>query len=175
MRDIMLCAALLSGCGDKDDTGSSDSFEGGNFQFTSTAVDDKCLGGGFGILLLPEGAGSENDWAYPIELPSWDALPATYEIQLQDPFSNMTITITEGGTNQLTLDGAEQTGVAFDEDSYPGCTVDLDVAATINIESSDQVEGSATLTMTATSGDSCPALKEGPPCDIELDFYGSRL
>lgn len=175
MRHLFLMAALV-GCGDKDDSGSSDAaFEAGSFQFTSTAVDDYCLQGGFSALLLPEGDGSENDWAYPIELPAWDALPATYTIQIQDPFSSMEITVTEGGTDQFAMDGAEQTGVVFNEDSYPDCLVDMDISATINIESSDSVEGNATLSITGSSGDTCPVFKKGPPCNVELDFYGTRL
>ena len=175
MRHFFLMAALV-GCGDKDDTGSDGgSFDAGEFQFTNTAVDDACLDGGFTVLFLPEGNGTENDWAYPVELPAWDNLPATYSIQLQEPFSGMEITVTEGGSEQFSMAGALQTGVVFNEDSYPDCTVDLNIDATINIETSDSVTGQAFMTVDNPSGDTCPVFEGGTPCQVTLDFYGSRL
>lgn len=174
MRHLILMAALV-GCGDKDDSGSSgDAFEAGEFQFTNTAVSDACLDGGFTVLFLPEGDGSESDWAYPVELPAWDNLPATYSIQLQDPFSSMEITVTEGGTDQFAMAGALQTGVVFNEDSYPDCTVDLSIDATINIETADSVTGQAFMSVDNPSGDTCPVFDSGTPCQVTLDFYGSR-
>ena len=176
MRHLFLMAALV-GCGDKDDSGSSEAgFEAGSFLFTSNAADEACLDGGFAVLFLPEGAGSESDWAYPIELPGWDALPATYSIQLQEPFSSMEITVTEGGTDQLSMAGAVQTGVVFNEDSYPDCTVDMSIDATINIETSESVSGQAFMTIDNPSGDTCPNFDEysGTPCQVTLDFYGTR-
>ncbi len=174
MRNLILLAAL-TGCGDKDDTGSSASFESGSFQFTSNAADDACLSGAFALLFLPEGDGSENDWAYLIELPAWDSLPATYSIQLQDPFSDMEITVTEGGTDQFAMAGALQSGVVFDEDAYPDCTVDMSIDATINIETSDSVTGQAFMTIDNPSGDTCPVFDNGTPCQVTLDFTGIRL
>ena len=175
MRHLFVLAALV-GCGDKDDTGSSsDEFEAGDFQFTNTAVNDACLDGGFTVLFLPEGNGSENAWAYPVELPAWDALPATYDIQLQDPFSTMEITVSEGGTNQFAMAGALQTGVVFNEDSYPDCEVDLSIDATINIETSNSVTGQAVMSVDNPSGDTCPVFEGGTPCQVDLDFYGNRL
>ena len=166
---------FLAGCGDKDDTGDTSGFETGEFQFTNTAVDDACLDGGFTVLFLPEGSGTENDWAYPVELPAWDSLPATYSIQLQEPFSSMEITVTDGGSEQFAMAGALQTGVVFNEDSYPDCTVDLSIDATINIETSDAVTGQAFMTVDNPSGDTCPVFSSGTPCQVTLDFYGSRL
>ena len=75
-------ALTLAACAGKgtDDTGAWDpsDFSGGSFIFTSTAVDDSCLDGAFTALFLPEGDGTTNDWAYPVELPAWSALPAAY-------------------------------------------------------------------------------------------------
>jgi len=178
MRHRLLIAAAvstaaLSACGDKDDTGASAPFEAGEFLFTNTAVSDGCLDGGFTVLFLPEGDGSESDWAYPIELPGWDSLPASYAIQLQEPFSSMDITVTDGGTDQLVMAGALQSSVVFNEDSYPDCTVDLSIDATINIETSSSVTGQALMSVSNASGDTCPVFND-TPCQVALDFYGSR-
>ena len=178
MRNLLWMAAsvgtaALSGCGDKDDTGAAAPFEAGEFQFTNTAVSDACLDGGFTVLFLPEGDGSESDWAYPVELPGWDSLPASYSIQLQEPFSSMEITVTEGGADQFAMEGALQSGVVFNEDSYPDCTVDLSIDATINIETSSSVTGQALMSVSNASGDTCPVFND-TPCQVALDFYGSR-
>jgi hypothetical protein len=175
MNTLILMTALI-GCDGKDDTSSNaDSFDAGEFQFTNTAVDDDCLDGGFTVLFLPEGDGTESDWAYPVELPAWNNLPATYSIQLQEPFSSMDITVTDGGSEQFSMAGALQAGVVFNEDSYPDCTVDLNIDATINIETVDSVTGQAFMTVDSPSGDTCPVFEGGTPCQVTLDFFGSRL
>ena len=174
MRHLFLFAALVA-CGDKSDSGSDAAFETGEFQFTNTAVGDACLDGGFTVLFLPEGDGSESDWEYPIELPAWDGLPVSYSIQLQQPFDSMDITVSEGGTAQFAMAGALQEGVVFNEDSYPDCTVDLSIDATINIETNDSLTGQALMSVDNPSGSSCPVFEAGTPCQVTLDFYGSRL
>ena len=84
-------------------------------KFTSTDVDDSCLDGAFVALFLPEGAGTQSDWQYPIELPAWSALPATLDVQLQEPFSTTEVTMTAGDTNgTITIAGVPQTDVEYD-------------------------------------------------------------
>ena len=69
---LILPLLFLSACaGDSGTSADGDkdySWDGGLFQLTSFAVDDSCLDGGFVPLLLPEGEGSTNDGAYPIDL-----------------------------------------------------------------------------------------------------------
>lgn len=172
-----LALVAVGGCGDKDDTGAgfdATTFSAGSFQFTSTSVTDGCLDGAFSVLFLPEGAGTESDWAYPVELPAWDSLPASYTIQLQAPFSDMAVTVEEGGTAQLSLDGAQQLGVEFNADSYPGCLVDLGISAELDIDNNDALTGTASMQVDNPTGETCPAFTTSP-CALVLDFTATRL
>jgi len=140
---------------------------------TSTAVDDTCLDGGFVPLFLPEGDGSTNDWQFPIEIPSWTDMESgsTYSIELQEPFSSMSVTVTQGDADgQAILTGARQTGVAFNEESYPGCVVDMGIDALIILNGDDNVNGYATLSIDNADGEFCPEFDV--PCAVELDFTG---
>ena len=177
---LAFLALGLAACGDKDtDTADGNydptTFPGGSFQFTSYAVDDACLDGAMAVLFLPEGDGTTNDWAYPVDLPAWSDLPATYDVQLQDPFSTMSVTVEAGDSvGTMIVNGAEQTGVEWDADNYPGCTVDMDIDVTVVINSDTDVSGTATMSTGNWTGDSCPVVTSDP-CTIVLDFTGTAL
>jgi len=163
---------FLLACGDKTET---EPFVSGSFQLTNTAVDDQCLDGAFDVLFLPEGSGTTHDWQFPIELPSDSDLPATYNIQLQEPFSEMEVTVVSGGdSGTFTIDNATQNDVLFDETNSADCVVDLSISATITRTDNDNVTGQGTLSVVEYTGDSCPVFSASP-CNILLDFYGKRL
>ena len=178
MKNIFLLLVTLTACTDDkvdtaDTTSSDTEFQGGNFQFTNSSVDDQCLDGAFNVLFLPDG--DDHDWEYPVELPSDSATPATYNIQLQEPFSTMEVTVESGSSSgSFIIANAAQQGVLFNEDSYPDCTVDLSIDTTITATDDNNITGQGTLSVTAYSGDTCPAFASSP-CPILLDFYGSRL
>lgn len=179
----LACLPLFA-CGDKDedDTGAAgwapEDFSGGSFQFTTTEAEDICFDGAFAVLFLPDGAGSTNNWQYPVELPAWDALPATYDIQLQEPFSTMTVTVSEGASaGSLDIDGARQEGVYLDADSteYGDCVVDMDIVVDLTIDSDDAAHGSAVLTLeNIPSEGECPPIM-ADPCTMTLDFTAARI
>jgi hypothetical protein len=172
---LAVAVAVVAGCGDKDDTGFDyTQFGAGGFQFTSMAVSDVCLDGAFGILFLPEGSGSQSDWAYPVDLPAWSGLPSTYSVQLQAPFAQTEVTVEEGGVGVFLLNGVEQYGVEFDADNYPGCLVDLDISAELSIDSDESLTGSADMFVGNPVGDTCPTFSE-TPCRVVLDFVATRL
>ena len=178
MKYTLLFVAPLFACtADKSDTAdtplSDTEFQGGNFQFTNSSVDDQCLDGAFSVLFLPDG--TDHNWEYPVELPSDSATPATYDIQLQDPFSVMEVTVESGSSSgSFIIANAVQQGVLFNEDSYPDCTVDLSIDATITATDSNNITGQGTLSVIEYTGDTCPPFASSP-CSILLDFYGSRL
>lgn len=180
MRRLIPLLALLVACGDKaeDDTGATSwdpaDFEAGQFQFTSFSVEDGCLDGSFEVLFLPEGAGTRSDWAYPIELPAWGSLPATYDVQIQEPFSSMSVTVEEAGAGTLTVGSAVQSGVEYDADSAPGCLVDMSIDVEIVLDDNDTVHGQATMSTGSFDEDTCPVV-DADPCTIVLDFDGVRL
>jgi len=147
------------------------------FQMTSYAVDDGCLDGGFVPLLLPEGDDSTNDWEHPIEIPSWEEMETggvTYEIDLQEPFTGMEVTASQGeAKGQVTVSSLGQTDVLFNEDAYDDCVVDMGIDALIVLDGAENVHGYAELRITDARGDSCPLFET--PCTVDLDFTGALI
>jgi hypothetical protein len=166
--------AACVGSSDKGDPGDF-SFPGGSFQFSNLDVSDACLDGAMAALFLPEGHGTTQDWAVTTELPAWDALPAAYVMQMQDPFKDMDIEVFAGDTvGTLVIDGAQQIGVYFDETTYPDCTVNMDISADVVIDGDDSVHGVAAFQVSGHTGDSCPPFATDP-CQISLDFVGMAV
>ena len=182
MTRILRPALLVTGCTLKEyesteDTGDVSSnpteFTGGQFQMTSQGVDDNCADGSFATLLMPEGTSTPTDWAYPIEIPGWEdmATRVTYMIQLQEPFSDMEVTVIQGDrTGVIEMSGGSQESVPlFDDDT---CFVDLGISATMQIESNDSLTGQATLVFEDSSGMNC---NFEPGCEMLLDFTAARI
>ena len=155
-------------------TGGADDFTGGDFQITTIAADDGCYDGALETVFLPEGAGTTNDWATTTYIPGWDELPATYTIELQDPWSDMEVTMVDGGAGNMVVEDATQTGVELDPDQWPDCTADASIYVDITIVSADEISATATLTLSNMQGDNCDPI-DGDSCDVSLDLTGARL
>lgn len=174
-RSLALAALLLTSCANKEPIGSEDSeyaWPGGMFTMSTTGVSDACTDGAFNSVLLPDGAGTTNEWQYAIEIPSWEELelPQTYEISLQDPFAPMEVTVRRGSAEgELEMNGGEQQGVALDEDN-DDCLIEMSIAADIVLDTDSSIHGIATLTLLDRPSQTCPSY--APPCDIDLDFTG---
>jgi len=171
---LLLPFALL-GCpagDDADDTAAA--FEGGDFEFSTHAVDDGCLSGAAEAIYMPQGPSVPELWEDPIELPAFEDLPATYTIQLPDPLDSLQITVTAGGAGEFVVEGAHLEDTLFDEDTYPDCTVDSDVDSVLTVQTNDHLTGTITLQNTDYQGDSCPVV-EGDPCSVVLDVQADRL
>jgi hypothetical protein len=172
---LALSLVACSGGSDSGDSWSPTDFSGGNFQFTSTDVDDSCTDGAFVAVFLPEGVGSTNAWQYPIEIPAWSNLPATLEIQIQEPLSAMEVTMEEGSTEGLiTIASALQTDVEFDADANPGCLVDMAISVELVLDDDLHLHGSATMATGSFDEENCPAVEEDP-CQIDLTFTGEAI
>ncbi len=167
----LLGLATLGACGDKDgDSGAE--FTEGEFQFTTIEVDDQCYDGAFRALFMPDGEPS--DWQYPIELPAFADMPVSYTAQLQEPFGDIEVTVTEAGTDQMTISGAVLADVELDAEQWPGCIVDMTVGVEITVDGADEVHGQATMNTAGFDEDSCPDVG-ADPCDMLLDFTGVRI
>ena len=175
---LIFMAIPFVACSGGSDTGadwSPTDFEGGLFQFTSTDVDDSCTDGAFVALFLPEGAGTQNDWQYPIELAAWANLPATLTVALQEPFSDTEVTMEQGdGEGIISIAGVPQTDVEFNADANPGCLVDMAVNVEVVIDDATHIHGSATMETSSFDEESCPAV-EADPCQIDLTFIGEAI
>lgn len=151
-------------------SGTGADFTSGNFQLTTQSVDDGCLDGGMEVLFMPEG--TPNDFAAAIYIPALDELPATYEVDVQDPFNDMTVTVT-GDDDTRTVTGAQNNGVEFDADTYPGCLIDNSIDVALTIDSADEMHGTAVLHASSFDEANCPVV-DADPCDMQLTLTAVR-
>ena len=168
MRHALFLAVFAAAC---SPSGGSDAFESGDFQLTTQDVNDGCLDGGMEVLFMPEGTPS--DFASTIFIPAEDELPLTYTVDIQDPFNDMEVTVT-GDADTRTVTGAENNGVEFDADTYPGCLIDNSIDVDLTIDSADEMHGTATLHANSFDEGTCPTVDEDP-CDIVLTLTANRV
>lgn len=166
---LLLLPALIVACDPSDDLND---FTTGDFAFQTVGVDDGCFDGGFDVLFQPDGPRIPNDFGSEITVPAEDELPASYTIDLADPFNDMAVTVVGEG-NRRTITGAPNTDVELDEDAYPGCLVDMAIDVDLTISSVDQVSGTATLRTSGFDEPNCPVVTSDP-CTIILDILGER-
>ena len=148
-------------------------FSGGLFQVSTLAVEDGCMDGAFDLIFMPEGADTPSEWGTATEFPAFSALPSTYEIALQEPFSAMEVTLSEA-SGGMSVGDANQTGVELDDAAWPGCRVDMGITADLMVHSNDHLMGSAVLTTSSFDEESCPAVSS-EPCQIVLDIDATRI
>ena len=172
----MLLLALFA-CGEDPDTAAS--FSGGKFTFTTVEVIDTCTDQAFEVLLMPEGA--PTDWQNPVELPSSLDVPATYEMQIQEPYGTVLVTVTMPDKDHFAVAGATALGVEFDPEAFPGCVVDNYIDADLTIASDNSLTGSAYMDVTNIVNDAgtCPLaadnVSEMTDCSITIDFTAARI
>ena len=153
--------------------GGPDDFLGGDFQLTTQDVDDRCYDGAMTSVFMPEG--TPNDFAANTWLPAEDELPADYSVSLQEPFTDMDVTVEAGdASGQMVIRGAQQTGILINEDSWADCVGDLSIDVDITVVDADTVEGTATLVTENLTGDTCPVI-DSDPCEIVLTLTGTRV
>jgi hypothetical protein len=159
--------ALFAACTEDD---SEAEYTGGTFAVTIEDVKDNCYDGTFSLIFMPEG--EPTDFAAPMELPAMENLPADATLDLQDPFSAMSVTWEAGvGEDQLVIVDAAQGAVLLDEDSYGNCTVDMTINVTVDVIDADTISASAILNTAGFEDAECPVIEEDP-CDIELVLSG---
>ena len=156
--------------------GGTTTFAEGIFQLTTYAIDDGCLDGGLDLLFMPTGTGTPYDLAHTTQFFAYSALPKTYEIQLQDPFSAMNVTVQQDGTARMKIENSEQVDVVVDDANYGDCNADMTVNAAIVIVDADNLDVTATLSITdwTSTGDTCPVVAGGDPCMVTLTMKGVR-
>ncbi len=97
---LAVVALVGPGC---DGEAGDDTLGGGDYIFTTTVVDDRCLDGGLNLLFMPNGVDTPWDWPFEIGVQSQAALPATYDIMLRQPFGTMTVTIKDDDPDPATI------------------------------------------------------------------------
>lgn len=187
---LLTTAALLAlGCGDADSTaapGQTDAstgsdfdpatFTGGDFQLTVVKVDDGCLDGGMDLLFMPEGTAQPYDLANVTYMPGKSQLPHTYQMKLQAPFEDMTMTMTDAGGAQMQVREAVQEAVLLSLPGSSDCTATMTIDADVILLTPDSLTLMATATISALTSptQTCPPLTS-EPCAVSMNMTGARL
>ena len=183
MRPILRVAALgfLLSCGkDPGDsapaatTEAPETLQAGDYAFQTRAVDDACLGGALELLFMPEGPSTPHEFAYPIAIPAEDELPATYEVDLREPFVGMTVTVESAADGGLAVRGSVMDNVALGA-SYGDCLVTMTVDIDLLPTGPESVSGEARIDISNPRGteERCPVF-DADPCRVTLDVEAAR-
>ncbi len=176
---------LATGCGGDDDgtdgtadSGDETSFTGGTFRLFVKAVDDKCLDGALEVIFKPDASVDAYEIPHDQELPPRSTLPATFKVQLEPPFSEMDINLTDKDPAGAVLESADstQTGVQVSEDN-PDCKADMSFDAIVTIQDDDNLAISVTVGISNAEADKCPAdfgATDGNSCNVTLDMSAAR-
>lgn len=170
---VLALGLFMLGCPADDDDDSSDEFVAGSFLFATVAVDDACTDGALAVIYMPDGAGVPSDWQYPVELPAFEDCPADVDVQLQDPFKDITVTMTNPGDGQFAIASEDMLGVELDPDTYDECVVDYNIDALLTMQDADTFSGTVTMHTSNWVGANCPEV-DSDPCDITLDIEATR-
>ncbi len=153
-----------------DGTDAVGSFVGGIFSLQTVGATDKCLDGALDEVFLP--GGQPRDLP-DNEVPGEADLPQPLTIDLNKPFTEMSVQVTSAGPGKMSFGDGAQAGILLDDDQWPGCKVDMDVVAALTLSSDTQISVAATLTLKNFDGDNCP-VADADPCTVELDIAGTK-
>ena len=184
---IFVVAATFLSAGCKRDDGVSDDdddgtptpgdpseYTGGDFQFTTLAVDDGCLDGALEVLFMPNGPEVPRNWDYATYLPSFDEMPTTYSIDLRAPFIGIQITVEDAGDYRMTVDDAVMSDVLLDEERYGDCTVTMTCDVDLTVVDSLHVEGTTAISMSDGVDEHCPVFTTDP-CTMTLTLVAEKI
>lgn len=151
-------------------------FQGGDFQFSTVIARDECLEGAMEALFMPEGPDEPHPFEYPIHVPSWDELPAAYDIDLREPFVGMPVTVEEGDAGTYAVRGSVMDEVLLDTAKYGDCVVTMTVDADLQPTGADTLDGEAHIAVSDPRGaeELCPVFS-GDPCQVALALVAERL
>ena len=169
---------ILMACGPKDDAsddGTTWGWHQGQFDFETTDAADHCLGGALEVLFMPDGPATPHPFEYPVYLPGYDELPASYTVDLREPFVQMPVTVDSTDGRILEIRGAVMSDVELGRAAYGDCTVTMTVDADILPTSTDDAIGTATISLSDPRGDDdlCPVFDD-EECEVDLELTASR-
>jgi hypothetical protein len=172
---LMLIALTLPGC-PQDGTGAASEYTGGEFQFTTVAVDDACLDGALEVLFMPEGPEVPRSWDYPAYLPSFGEMPTSYTIDLREPFGSIEVEVRDGGDGRMVAEDAVMNDVLLGEDRYGDCEVTMTCSVDLSVVNADRVEGTTAIAISDPRGDDgrCPVF-DASPCTVTLTLQADRI
>jgi hypothetical protein len=163
---------LVLACSDAD---SHVTLASGDYAFRTEAAVDECLGGALEALFMPEGPDTPHAFTYPIRIPGPNELPATYDIDLREPFVGMPVTVEDAGQGALAVRGAVMESVLLDEVRYGDCAATMTVDIDLTPLTSTTLRGQARLQVSDARGEEelCPVFA-ADPCLVTLAVAASR-
>ncbi len=175
---VVLVLALF-GCkppGGDDDDGDPGQYDGGEFQFTTVAVEDGCLDGALEALFMPDGPSVPNPWTYPVHLPAFEDTPETYPIDLREPFMGIVVTVEDGGDDRLRVADAVMESVLLGEEQYGDCVVTMTAGVDLQVVSASRCEGTIAIALSDPRGDDgrCPVFDQ-VPCTMTLTVEAEEI
>lgn len=150
--------------------GDSSYLKAGDHQFYTVAMTDSCLDGALETLFMPQGPAEEHAFAYPIYLPGYDELPATYAIDLREPFVGMDVELDSSDGLTLELRGSVMESVLLGN-AYGDCTVTMRVDADLMPTAQGRLDGTAWISISDAEGSEelCPVFSANP-CEVVLSL-----
>ena len=176
---LVLLPALVLGCSSdasetSGDVASSEQFVGGQFQLKVHRVTDGCLDGSVDLLFMPEGTGEP----YPLKNTTWIPgeadVPMTYQMDLEAPFSDMTITMSASDQGYRIADGT-QTGVVLGLAGSGDCSADMRFEGDVVLHALDSVSMTVRVELSdfTSANEECPKTS-APTCQVVLEMSGAR-
>ena len=186
MKKLVFIAAstlvIGLGCGGENNetnngtnNGGTDGIQGGDYTVTVEDVTDGCFDGAMDTIVLPDG--SPRDLPEPVTIPASGDLPATIDINFNDPFQDVTgVEVEAAGNNgiQTAADGFVQQDVNITNDGTGDCLATMNVTFELTQAEPGSLTGSGTLSITEATGADCPAFTAGPPCEVVSNLTATR-
>lgn len=166
---------MLCGWGCVSEHAPIPNFAAGEFDFFTENAKDECLGGAMEALFMPEGVDTPHQFQYPVYIPSYDELPAEYDVDFRDPFVGMPVRVEDGGDGMFAVRGSVMESVLLDEQSYGDCAVTMTVDADLYPQDTDTVLGTAAIAISNPRGEEerCPVF-DADPCNVGLELSATR-
>lgn len=170
---VPLLFSVLTGCATGE--GQVADFAGGDFDFFTENAKDECLGGAMEALFMPEGVETPHEFQYPVYIPDYAELPASYDVDFRDPFVGMPVVVEDGGDGLYWIRGSVMESVLLNEQTYGDCVVTMTVNADLSPQDADTVLGTAAIAISKPRGSEqlCPVF-EADPCNVGLELRATR-
>ena len=150
--------------------GNASFLKAGEHQFYTLAMSDGCLDGALETMFMPSGPAKEHPFSYPIYLPGYDELPASYSIDLREPFVGMDVELDSSDGHILELRGSVLESVILGS-AYGDCTATIRVDADLVPIAEGRLEGTAWIAVSDAQGSEelCPVFL-ADPCEVVLNL-----
>ena len=148
-------------------------FSAGEFQLSVENVEDGCLDGTLQLLFMPDGTAAPYALQNTTLFPSGSELPNTVTVQLESPFSNLSMEMSLGADNTFEVKAGRQENLLLGLAGTGECKASLDFDATITVLDANTLSLETAVQLEGFSHPDCPAVQQNP-CQVLLRMRGTR-